>query len=74
MTFDLRRLAVPLGLAAALLLSACGAMSCPAGDGGPSASCCQPNGNSCAKHGDCCSGNCITRSSPGFCCKPGGCP
>jgi hypothetical protein len=35
---------------------------------------CQPNGGQCSVPGDCCSGNCITRVSPGYCCEPGGCP
>ncbi len=48
--------------------------ACPAGDAGPSPSCCQPNGNICNTSADCCSGNCILRGSPGFCCESGGCP
>jgi hypothetical protein len=35
---------------------------------------CQPNGGGCIANGDCCSNNCILRSSPGYCCQPGGCP
>jgi hypothetical protein len=35
---------------------------------------CQPNGAGCISNNDCCSNNCILRSSPGYCCQAGGCP
>ena len=55
---------------------ACGevGLSCclPNVDGGNGT--CQPNGNACNFNSECCSGNCITRTLPGFCCIAGGCP
>jgi hypothetical protein len=44
--------------------------TCVRPDGGA----CQGNGGACITNDDCCSHNCITRTSPGFCCQPGGCP
>jgi hypothetical protein len=35
---------------------------------------CQPNGNACNQNSDCCSNNCILRTTPGYCCVAGGCP
>jgi hypothetical protein len=35
---------------------------------------CRANNATCTSGGDCCSGNCILRSSPGYCCVAGGCP
>jgi hypothetical protein len=40
----------------------------------PDAGACIPNGGNCDSNAQCCSGNCILRGNPGFCCQPGGCP
>ena len=47
-----------------------GSCCIPSSDAGT----CQPNGKACTTASQCCSNNCITRVSPGFCCEPGGCP
>ncbi len=49
----------------------CVQRGCPAATDGGS---CQPLAGPCTVNSDCCSDNCITRVSPGYCCVPGGCP
>ena len=74
MSSPLALLCVTAALIASAALVGCGHPPCAVGDAGPSATCCQPNSNACSTAADCCSGNCITRTSPGFCCQAGGCP
>jgi hypothetical protein len=45
-----------------------------AGAGGSGGQICAANGATCASSNDCCSLNCILRTSPGYCCQAGGCP
>jgi hypothetical protein len=40
----------------------------------PDGGVCVANGATCNAAGDCCSGNCILRTTPGYCCVAGGCP